>query len=117
MATTAAAMYRVGNHKADLLRVRNQDVSIFQDAAQPEICVRPYGPNSTPGISCCATQLAAQTAALRGRVWELPAGATYDDAILRLWQPRPDKWYWSPATNIPGSQFIAALRDVNDQFK
>ena len=51
------------------------------------------------------------------QVWELPAGATYDDTILRLWQPRSDKWFWSPLRNMPGSVFIAELRVVNGQFK
>jgi hypothetical protein len=53
----------------------------------------------------------------RGQVFELPAGATYDDTKLRLWQPQPDKWYWSPTQDMLGSEFIDVLRAVNSQFR
>jgi hypothetical protein len=117
MATTIALMYRVGNQNAGLDRVRSQDVTICSDPAETEICVRASNATDTPGISCWTTHQAAGNAARRGRVWELPVGSTYDDARLRLWQPRPDKWYWSPAQNMRGSDFIIALRAVNDQFQ
>jgi hypothetical protein len=125
MATTTAPIYRIGNQQFDLLYVRSLDVSVYSDPAQIEICVQPQSANTTPGISCCSTRQAASTAAAAmarrssgvGRVWELPAGSAYDDTTLRLWQPRPDKWYWSPTRNMPGSEFIAALRAVNAQFQ
>lgn len=117
MATTIASMYRVGNRNAGLDRIRSQDVTICSDPAETEICVRASNATDTPGISCWTTQQAAANVARRGRTWELPAGATYDDARLRLWQPRPDKWYWSPARNMRGSDFITALRAVNAQFQ
>jgi hypothetical protein len=117
MATTTAPIYRIGNQSADLLCVRNQDVTIYSDPAQAEICVRTQSATNTPGISCWTTRQAAVRVSRRGQVWELPAGSTYDDTKLRLWQPRPDKWYWSPAQDMQGSEFIVALRVVNAQFK
>jgi hypothetical protein len=127
MATTPVAIYRIGVLKGDLLHVRNPDVAIYQDPAQTEICVQPQSANATPGISCWTTQNAAANQAasmtvrrggsVAGLVWELPAGSTYDDSVLRLWQPRSDKWYWSPTRNMLGSVFIVALRTVNAQFR
>lgn len=118
-------IYRIGINKPDLLRVRSEDVSVYQDPAQTEICVEPQSPTKTPGISCwtdqkTAAQVLASMAARGGnpgRIWELPAGSTYDDTKLRLWPPSPGKFYWSPARNMPGSEFIAALRAVNSQFR
>lgn len=127
MALTSVPIYRIGNQKADLLCVRDQDVSIYSDPAHPEICVQRQSGQKTPGISCWstrqfATNMAAAMATRSGSggaatVWELPAGSNYDDTKLSLWQPRPDKWYWSPAQNMLGSEFIAAVRTVNAQFR
>jgi hypothetical protein len=117
MAMTTAAMYRVGSGNARLDRVRCQDVYMCAEPSETEICVRAHSATNTPGISCWTTQQAATNVASRGRAWELPAGAIYDDTKLRLWQPRPDKWYWSPAQNMRGSEFVIALRAVNAQFR
>jgi hypothetical protein len=119
MLKTAVPIYRVGSRrrKDDLLRVRNQDVTVYTDPAAGEICVRAQSPTNTPGISCWETQRAAAVVANGRRVWELPAGASYDETKLCLWQPRPDKWYWSPAQDMRGSEFLAALRVVNQQFQ
>src|SRR5436305_7394553 len=117
MATTSVAIYRIGIDKANLLQVRSQDVSIYQDPGEAEICVQPQGPASTPGISCWTTQHAAANAAAQmasraagavARVWELPANSAFDDTRLRLWQPRAEKWYWSPVRNMRGSEFVDA---------
>jgi hypothetical protein len=126
MAATTVPIYRIGIQKNDLLCVRDQDVSIYSDPAEVEICVQPQSAQKTPGISCWHTRQAATAAASAmarrsgwgtAPVWELPAGSNYDDAVLRLWQPRADKWYWSPSRNMRGSEFIAALRAVNTQFR
>ena len=117
MAQTIETMYRVGVRNAQLDRVRCQDVTICSVAAEKEICVRAPSATDTPGLSCWTSLQKAARAARRGQPWELPAGSTYDEKTLLLWKPRPDKWYWSPARQMPGSEFIAALRAVNDQFK
>jgi hypothetical protein len=125
MARTTAPIYRIGTQQADLLHIRDEDISVYQDSSFGEIGVQPQGRKTTPGISCWSTRQVATNAAagmatrMGGRpfVWELPAGATYDDTLLRLWQPRPGKWYWSPARSMRGSVFLVALRIVNRQFQ
>ena len=128
MAKTSVAIYRVGVDKANLLRVRSEDISVYQDPSRSDICVEPQSATKTPGISCFATvhqvrRLAANTfpAHAGQTVWELPAGTDFDDSVLRFWQPHPqrnpDKWFWSPARRMPGSDFITALRLVNAHFR
>jgi hypothetical protein len=85
-----------------------------------DICVEPQSATKTPGISCFATvhqvrRLAANTfpAHAGQTVWELPAGTDFDDSVLRFWQPHPqrnpDKWFWSPARRMPGSDSSTLL--------
>jgi len=76
MAVTSMALYRIGN-QPDLLRVRSQDVTVFQDPAQGEIWVRAQSATNTPGISCWTNQQAAVRVASGRSVRELPAGSTY----------------------------------------
>lgn len=114
MATTAKALYRKGNSGSAMLdRLRNEDVEIFTDPASPEIGVRV---SNTAGVSCYDN--VAALAGLNGPTWELPANSDYDDARLLLWPDDPDSdhWNWTPARDMPGSEFIAALRDVNVKF-
>ncbi len=117
MAVTPATMYRIGARNAQLDRVRCPDVAIASRSGDAEIWVRASTNGGSPGISCWASHQLASQASVRGHVWELASGATYDENCLRLWQPRPDKWYWSPARDMRGSEFIAALRAVNALFK
>jgi hypothetical protein len=50
MAKTSVAIYRVGLDKANLLRVRSEDVSVYQDPSRSDICVEPQSATKTPGF-------------------------------------------------------------------
>ena len=117
MANTTVALYRVGNLDAGLDRIRSKDVDIRSDKAEAEICVWQSDATHSAGISCWSDRGRAARSAFKGRVWELPVQAVFDDTLLRLWEPRPGHWYWSPARNMRGSEFIAALRAVNGLFQ
>ena len=114
MAATIVALYRKGNTgSAKLDTLRNDDVEIYTDPAQPEICVRL---TNTTGVSCYGNTTAL--AGFGGRTWELPANSGYDETRLLLWQDEPDSdhWNWTPARDMPGSEFIDALRSVNNKL-
>ena len=114
MASTAIALYRKGNASSALLdRLRNDDIDVYSDPLCPEICVRQ---SNTTGMSCYGNT--AALAGFSGKTWELPPNSDYDDARLLLWQDEPDSdhWNWTPARDMPGSEFLAALRDVNTKF-
>src|ERR1041384_3630203 len=83
MATTLVAIYRIGDQRADLLHVRSQDVSIYQDVAETETCFEAQSARSRAGISCWTSRQAATRVANGRNVWELPAGSTNDDTLLR----------------------------------
>ena len=122
MQTTPVDLYRVGA----LNKLRDADAVLYASANDTEIQV--YGlpwmsdPNAPPNrpskhVSCYATQVGAS--ALSGKVRRLPAGSTYDDALLTVWPDYPgaDHWNWSPAVDMPGSDFLNALRAVDVLFK
>lgn len=114
MALTTVALYRVGTgSSAQLDKLRNRDVEIYTDPACREICVRI---TNTTGVSCYDNSTAL--AGLNGRMWELPANSDYDDTHLLLWRDDPDSdhWNWTPARDMPGSEFLEAIRDVNAKF-
>ena len=113
VATTPVALYRKGRASARLDNLRNEDVEIYTDLGHPEIGVRG---SATVGVSCFDN--VAALAGLRGRTWELPANSDYDDTRLLLWRDHPDSdhWNWTPTRDMPGSDFIGALRDVNAKF-
>jgi hypothetical protein len=114
MATTTVPLYRNGNSSsARLDNLRNDDVEIYTDPAHMEICLRA---SNTTGVSCYGN--ATALAGFRGKTWQLPMNSVYDDTRLLLWQDDPDSdhWSWTPARDMPGSEFIGALRDVNILF-
>jgi hypothetical protein len=114
MASTTVDLYRAGNNNiARLDNLRNTDVDIYTEGTQNEICVRA---SNTKGVS--AWDSAARLVNLGGRSWRLPANSTYDDTRLLLWETRPGsgKWSWTPTRDMPGSEFITALRAVNALF-
>jgi len=114
MAATDRSLYRKGNtSSAKLDHFRNDDVEIYTDPSQREICVRL---TNTAGVSCYGST--AALAGLTGSTWELPPNSDYDDTRLLLWQDDPDSdhWNWTPARDMPGSDFIEALRDVSGKF-
>jgi hypothetical protein len=49
----------------------------------------------------------------------LPQNSQYDDLFLRFWLPHSGSTHWhlSPARDLPGSDFLAALRLLNGQFQ
>jgi len=113
VATTPVALYRKGRASARLDNLRNEDVEIYTDLGHPEIGVRG---SATVGVSCFDN--VAALAGLRGRTWELPANSDSDDTHLLLWRDHPDSdhWNWTPTRDMPGSDFVTALRDVNAKF-
>jgi hypothetical protein len=114
MAQTPMTLYRKGNaSRTKLDHLRNEDVEIFTDSAQTQICVRL---TNTTGVSCY-DNLAALVG-LGGTTWELPNNSDYDDMRLLLWKDEPDSdhWNWTPARDMPGSEFIDALRAVEKKF-
>lgn len=114
MARTPVALYRNGNaSNARLDALRNADVVIHTMVGDPEIRVR--GPNST-GVSCWDDE--SHLVSLGGRAWRLPEHSRYDGARLLLWPDTddPGHWNWTPARDMPGSEFLEALRNVNRQF-
>jgi hypothetical protein len=114
MAATAIPLYRKGTSKsARLDNLRNDDVEIFTDAAVSEICVKL---TNTTGVSCYGSAVAL--AGLHGHTWNLPPKSDYDETRLLLWQDDPDSdhWNWTPARDMPGSEFVEALRVVNGKF-
>ena len=113
VANTPVPLYRKGRTSARLDALRNDDVDIYTAPGLPEICVRV---SNTVGVSCYDNRTAL--AGFNGYDWELPANSDYDDSRLLLWRDHPDSdhWNWTPARNMPGSEFIAALRDVNNKF-
>jgi hypothetical protein len=113
-AITTTPLFRNGNAiSARLDNLRNDDVEIYTDLTQAEICLHA---TNTTGVSCYGN--AAALAGFRGKTWQLPMSSVYDDTRLLLWQDDPDSdhWSWTPARDMPGSEFIAALRDVNILF-
>jgi hypothetical protein len=119
MAKTIGPLFRIGNKNAELDRIRNKDVSVYSTDSEAEICARAPSARNTAGISCWSDRHKAARYATRGRLWELPAQSDYDDTRLRLWEPHPGSghWQWSPAYDMPGTEFIAALRFVKGKFK
>lgn len=112
MATTAVELHRVGsNSSARLDSLRNTDVQIYTEATESEICVR-----ATSTVSCWDSS--AQLVMLRGRPWRLPINSQYDDTRLLLWEDFPGSghWNWTPARDMPGSEYLSALRAVNGLF-
>lgn len=108
-------LYRSGNSSsARLDNLRNVDVDVFTHATQNEIYVRA---SNTKGVSTWDS--AARLVSLGGRSWHLPVNSTYDDTRLLLWETRPGsgKWNWTPTRDMPGSEFITALRAVNALFQ
>lgn len=93
--------------------LRSDDVDIYTEASQSEICVRA---STTKGMSCWDS--VAHMVALHGKTWRLPVNSPYDETCLLLWEDYPGSrhWNWSPARDMPGSEYIAALRDVNARF-
>jgi len=96
--------------------LRNTDVDIYTDGVHGEICVRAAG---TKGVSTWDSVARLVNLNLGGRFWHLPANSIYDDTRLLLWEVRPGsgKWHWTPTRDMPGSEFIAALRAVNALFR
>jgi hypothetical protein len=115
MALTTVDLYRSGNSSnARLDNLRNVDVDVYTHGTQNEICVRAA---NTKGVSTWDS--IARLISLGGRSWHLPANSTYDDTRLFLWEtyPASGKWNWTPTRDMPGSEFIAALRAVNALFQ
>src|SRR5260370_14441331 len=117
MALTTVDLYRAGSsNNARLDNLRNTDVDVYTEGTQNEICVRVSG---TKGVSTWDSVTRLVNLNLSGRPWHLPANSTYDDSRLLLWETRPGsgKWNWTPTRDMPGSEFITALRAVNALFR
>jgi hypothetical protein len=111
MGSTPIDLFRSGNSSSALLeKVRivppNDDVDTFTDAANA-VWVKANG----RGVSTSA----APDPAWRGKLWRLPVGSTYPDA-LRLWEDEPRHWVWEPVTDMPLANYEAALASVNPHF-
>jgi hypothetical protein len=120
LTTTQFPLYRVGGRgDARIDRIRSKDVDIYSDPALAEICARGSTQQFTAGISCWSNPQNVAAVAGTRRVWMLPPNSPYDDAVLRLWRPDPTRahWHWSPARDMLGSDFLVALRNLNQQFQ
>ena len=53
---------------------------------------------------------------LRGTWYRLPAGTTYDDSVLFLWNDYADHWVWEPAQDMPLAAYLSALERINAEF-
>lgn len=51
-----------------------------------------------------------------GKWWRLAAGATYDDQLLLVFRDQGNHWLWEPAQDMPRSDYISALHDINGLF-
>src|SRR5580700_8924332 len=68
-AVTTTPLFRKGNAtSARLDNLRNEDVEIYTEPAQAEICV--HAANTT-GVSCYGSS--AALAGFRGKTWQLPS--------------------------------------------
>jgi hypothetical protein len=118
MLQTPVDLYRVGS----LGKVRDADVLVYAGAADLEVGVRGLGHISlsgktSRGVSCYDSFAGAS--ALNGKVRHLQVRSNYDDSLLTLWPDHPgaSHWNWSPARDMPGSEFLRALRVVDLLFK
>lgn len=54
---------------------------------------------------------------LRGNWWwRLAAGTPYDDNVLKLWNDFGNHWSWEPIQDMPLSDYVAVLTEINGKF-
>jgi hypothetical protein len=111
MALTQCDLYRNGAGTSGKLDgLRSADVDIYADRQHQEICVR-----ARKGISCWDDP--AQVV-VTGKLKRLPRGTYYDDTQLVLYEdfPGAGHWNWRPSRDMPGSEYLRALRAADAYF-
>jgi hypothetical protein len=107
MATTSLDFFRAGNaSSAKLDQVRPIDVTIYTSS----------GIEWVKGRSGGISTYASVDPTLSGRWWRLPAGSSYDDAVLYVWSDHADHWSWEPDYDMPLASYRAALTAVSVRF-
>jgi hypothetical protein len=121
MGTTTVDLFRSGHSKhARLIEVRcahdpaNQgrdpDVDSYVDPKTQDIWV-----SAVQGNGASSWDILRQG---WRKPWRLSAGETYPDS-LRLWNDDNPKghWTWAPSSDMPLSDYVAALEIVQKKFK
>ncbi len=108
MGYTTVELYRAGNAtSAKLDKPRfNFDLAVFQKNAMDWVRA------GSGGMST----FESPDNAIKGVWWRLPAGTEYNDSLLLVWNDFANHWSWDPAVDMPLSEYISALSDVNVKF-
>lgn len=112
MGVTSIDLFRSGNAAgAGLDRVRinshDPDVNTFTDPVTGADWVQADGMG--------ASTFDAPQTTWTGKTWYLPKGSPYPDTLL-VWNDDPGHWAWSPATDMPLSAYLDALRTASALF-
>jgi hypothetical protein len=107
MGKTTVDHYRAGNaSSARLDKIRSGEVEIFQRNGIEFVSL------GSGGVSTFTTI----EHELRGKWWKLPLRSSYDDRLLHVWNDFGNHWSWEPCKEMPLSDYLAALTDVNAKF-
>jgi hypothetical protein len=108
MGKTPVELFRSGNAgsaKLDKPR-RMHDVTVFQKNGDDRVQA------GSGGMST----MEAPDNTIRGTWWRLAAGTDYNDSLLLVWNDYANHWSWDPAKDMPLSDYMSALADVNSKF-
>jgi|KBSMisStandDraft_5_1062788.scaffolds.fasta_scaffold3738278_1 hypothetical protein len=107
MGATTLDLYRAGNASSAKLDIlRPHEVDTFQRNGATWVRAHTGG----------SSTLESPDLLFGGKWWRLAAGSTYDDKLLLVFRDQGNHWLWEPAQDMPRSDYISALQDVNGLF-